>query len=235
MRPGLVVVTALSMTFSSAAWAAQDQGEIGLPSQAFALSWTSVPSGHLAPIAPTWAPTRIYDARAMVVDDTRMQRVLDAAFASAADARERREVAMNEMMTPWPQPQRSALQRLRNVEVAYAAGNDQHAERFAALVTRVVDGTGRSAAVDGSASAALDTAYAAALSREDDGARARTEAAQKVFVAYRDAFAAFADGRSPGTGAGVVGRTRPPACQRSCRRATVSRRATVRRARAVGP
>ena len=202
MRPCFVGATALLMALSSAAWAGEDR--IGLPAHAFAATWTPLPTGHFALLSPTTAPMRVHGASAMPVNDNRMKSVLDGAFVSAADAGERREIALNEMMTPWAQPQRSAFQRLREAETAYAAGDAQRADRFAALAARVADGSGRSAAVDGSASAMLDTAYAAALSRQDDGVRAKTEAAQKAFVAYRDAFATFADGHSPGTGAGVV-------------------------------
>lgn len=204
MRSCLMGLSALLIAASSSAWAGSDQDGIGFPSYAFALSWTSLSSGHFQPVSPTRAPVRLHTPKAMTVDDGRMQHVLEATFASAGDDKERREIALSEMTTPWPQPQRRAFQRVRDAQAAYAAGDDQRAARFAALAGRVADGTGRSAAVDGSASATLDTAYAAALSRQDDVARAKTEAAQKAFVAYRDAFMAFAEGHSPGTGAGVV-------------------------------
>ena len=179
MRPCFVAATALLMAFSSVAWAAEDQ--VGLPAHAFVLTWTPLPTGHFALVSPTMAPMRVHDARAMPVYESRMTSVLDGAFISAADAGERREIAMNEMMSPWARPQRSAFQHLREAATAYAATDAQHADRFAALAKPVVDGTGRSAAVDGSASSALDTAYAAALSRQNDGARAKTEAAQESF------------------------------------------------------
>ena len=204
MRPCLVGISALVMTLSSGAWAGSDQGGIGFVPYAFTFTWTALPSGRFVSASPTTAPVRVHGPMAMAVEEGRMHNVLDSAFVSAADDHERQQIALNEMTTPWPQPHRSAFQRLRDAEAAFASGDGAHAERFAALVARVVDGTGRSAAIDGSASAALDTAYAAALSRQDDGARARTEAAQKTFVAYREAFAAFADARSPGTGAGVA-------------------------------
>jgi hypothetical protein len=204
MRSCLVGVSALLIAMSSNAWAGSDQDGIGFPPYAFAQSWTSLPSGHFQPVSPTSAPVRVHAPRAMAVDDGRMQHVLDAALSSAGDDQNRREIALNEMTTPWPQPQRWAFQRVRDAQAAYAAGDEQRTARFAALASRVADGTGRSAAVDGSAPATLDTAFAAALSQQDDGTRAKTEAAEKSFVAYREAFAAFADARSPGTGAGVV-------------------------------
>ena len=204
MRSCLVGMSALLITLSTNAWAGPDQDGIGFQPYAFAVSWTSLPTGRFQPVSPTNSPARVHAPRAMSVDDGRMQHVLDGAFASAGDGQTRRNIALNEMMTTWPQPQRWAFQRVRDAQAAYAAGDEERAVRFAALASRVADGTGRSAAVDDSAPAALDTAFDAVLSRQDDVARAKTEAVQTSFVAYREAFAAFADARSPGTGAGVA-------------------------------
>ena len=202
MRSYLAGATVVLMSFSSSAWAGPER--TGFPPYAFARAWTSLPIDHFGPTAPDVAPVKVLSGTATAIEDTKLDRLLDEALASAADPQMRRGLALNAMMTPWPDAQRTAFQKLREAQVAYAPGDEAHAQRFVALVTRVVDGTGRSAAFDGSASSALDTAYAAALSREDDGARAKTEAAQTAFVAYRDAFAAFADGHSLGTGTSVA-------------------------------
>lgn len=203
MRVVLLAAASFALVSSAGSQAQAAQPDVGFPPYAFAQTWTSLPTDHFGPLTPTAAPVKVHAGHSVAVDDAKANRLFDEAFASAADRETPRQIALNELMTPWPAPQRTAFQKLRDAATAYAH-DDRHAQHFAALVQRVVDGTGRSAAVDGSASSALDTAYAATLSREDDAARARTEAAQKAFVAYREAFATFADGTSRGTGQTVA-------------------------------
>jgi hypothetical protein len=203
MRAVLLAAASFAIVSSAGSKAQSAQPDVGFPPYAFAQTWTSLPTDHFGPLTPTAAPVKLYAAHSVAVDDANANRLLDEAFASVADRETPRQIALNELMAPWPAARRTAFQKLRDTATVYAR-DDRHAQRFAALLQRVVDGTGRSVAIDGSASAALDTAYAATLSREDDAARARTEAAQTAFIAYREAFAAFADGGNRGMGKSVA-------------------------------